>query len=360
MVTAKKCEPEKLALVATLSHHFKRQRLSFCAPLPEMDKRSAYDSACPASDRWNLARRAETVTRTVDSDDEDLPQPPPLLECSLTAAVAPTFCPDTPELRGRHKKNHKKRLVAEAMVLITQMATMVERAENSYKRCQARCALRDTLIERGSSLLETDFITVFRMSPSAVEHLRNKLYPLLRPNLSEDNIRGRCNSNRRPLTVDEKVMIGLMVAGGCPISGIIWGFGVGHSCAEYTAFDFFKAVVESDIGPIEFPYTNNELKVLADGFLLQRPNIPFFIGHVAGLDGLAVRIRMPGTHECKNPLAYVNRKGFASLNVQGLADASVRCRMLSVDTAGSTHDSTAYAAIIFKEMETNFDQVSWN
>lgn len=304
MVPAKKCERKSLLLLQ-LCPIISKGKGSPSAPPPKMDIHLAYDSACPGSNGQNPAQRAETVTLTVNSD-EDLPQPPPLLECSLLTAVAPTFGPDTPERHGRHKKNHKKWLFAEAVVIMTQMATMIERAENSYKRCQARCALRDTLTERGSSLLKTDFIIVFRMSPSAVEHLRNKLYPLLRPKLSQDNTRGRCKSNRRPLSVDEKVMIGLMVAGGCPISGIIWGFGVGHACAEYTTFDFFKAVVESDVGPIEFPYTDNELKVLADGFLLQRANIPFFVGHVAGLDGLAVQIRMPGTHECKNPLAYVN------------------------------------------------------
>jgi hypothetical protein len=86
-----------------------------------------------------------------------------------------------------------------------------------------------------------------------MEQLRNELYPFLCPNVSEANVVVRCRSNRWPLSIDEKVMIGLMVAGGCPISGIIWGFGIGHACAEYTALDFFKAVVQSNIGPIEFP-----------------------------------------------------------------------------------------------------------
>jgi hypothetical protein len=175
-----------------------------------------------------------------------------------------------------------------------------------------------------------------------MEQLRNELYPFLCPNLSEANVVGRCKSNRRPLSVDEKVVIGLMVAGGCPISGIIWGFGIGHACAEYTAFDFFKAVVQSNIGPIEFLWTAIELKELANGFLSQRANHPFSLGHIAALDGLAVHIKMPGIHECENPLAYVNRKGFTLLNVQGLADVTGRCRMLSVDLAGSTHDSSAY------------------
>jgi hypothetical protein len=251
---------------------------------------------------------------------------------------------EPPHLQQRHQKNkRKKHLVAEAsIVVIAQMMMMDERAQKSYKRCKARCALRDTLTERRTSLLTTEYITVFRMSPTEMEQLRHELYPFLKPNLSEANMLGRQSSNRRPLSVDEKIMIGLMTAGGCPMSGIMWGFGVGHTCAEYTAFDFFKAVVESNIGPIEFSFTADELKVLADGFMSQRANLPLFIGHVSGLDGLAARIRMPGIHECDNPLAYMNRKGFPSLNVQGLADATVRCRMLSIDTAGSTHDSTAY------------------
>jgi hypothetical protein len=117
---------------------------------------------------------------------------------------------------------------------------------------------------RRSSLLSTEFIIVFRILPSAMEQLRHELYPFLRPNLSKTNVLGRCNSNHWPLSVDEKVMIGLMVARGCSILGIIWGFGVGHTCAESTAFDFFKAVVESNVGPIEFPFSANELKVLVD------------------------------------------------------------------------------------------------
>jgi hypothetical protein len=226
-------------------------------------------------------------------------------------------------------KNRKRRkkllLLTEATVSSYKVTTIVERAENSYERCQARCAFRDTLLERRSSLLATDFKTVFQCSQSAMEQLRNELYPFLCPNLSEANVVGRCKSNRRPLSVDEKVMIGLMVAGGCPISGIIWGFGIGHACAEYTAFNFFKVVVQSNIGPIEFLWTAIELKELADGFLSQRANHPFSLGHIAALDGLAVHIKMPGIHECENPLAYVNRKGFPSLNVQGLADATRRC-----------------------------------
>jgi hypothetical protein len=72
------------------------------------------------------------------------------------------------------------------------------------------------------------------MSPTKMEQLRHELYPFVKPNLLEANMLGQQSSNHHwPLSVDEKIMIGLMiVAGGCPISGIMWGFGVGHTCAE--------------------------------------------------------------------------------------------------------------------------------
>jgi hypothetical protein len=76
------------------------------------------------------------------------------------------------------KRRNKLLLLSEATVLSYEVTTMVERAENSYERCQTRCAFRDTLLERRSSLLATDFKIVFRCSLSAMEQLRNELYPL--------------------------------------------------------------------------------------------------------------------------------------------------------------------------------------
>jgi len=46
---SKKCEPEKLLLLRLCSIILKGKG-SPSAPFPDMDKRSAYDSACPASD----------------------------------------------------------------------------------------------------------------------------------------------------------------------------------------------------------------------------------------------------------------------------------------------------------------------
>ena len=102
-------------------------------------------------------------------------------------------------------------------------------------------------------------------------------------------------------------------------------------------------MVQSDVGTIEFPTTEPGLREMADQFLNDPNNLPeLYLGHVAAGDGYAVRIRMPGRHECASPMAYRNRKGFAAINVQSLADAVPRCRMLQAEATGSSHDKTAW------------------
>jgi hypothetical protein len=49
----------------------------------------------------------------------------------------------------------------------------------------------------------------------------------------------------------------------------------------------------------------------------------------------------------KTPWHTCEQNGFPITHVQGLADTTVRCHMLLVDTAGSTHDSTAYDTVPF-------------
>ena len=46
-------------------------------------------------------------------------------------------------------------------------------------------------------------------------------------------------------------------------------------------------------------------------------------------------------------MAYMNRKGFASVNTQGIADSDVKYHMLSINMAGSAQDYTAYSATEF-------------
>ena len=45
-----------------------------------------------------------------------------------------------------------------------------------------------------------------------------------------------------------------------------------------------------------------------------------------------------------NPASYFNRKGFFSINVQAMCDANYRFLFFCSNSAGSTHDSTAFAS----------------
>lgn len=278
-----------------------------------------------------------------------------------TSTLTPVYGPELPQLAIMQNERNKRHRLLKSLALLAQCADVAERAECSYDRCHWRCQLRDIFYHRRNSLMKTEFITVFRMSPHAMEELRNKLYPYLKPRLSEANIVGRQNSNRRPLTVDEKVALGCMGAGGCTLGGLMWGFGVGHTCVEKTLFDFFQAVVLSGVGRIEFPGTEAELRKMADQFLQNECNLPsLFIGHLAAGDGYAVRIRMPGRHECDNPMSYRNRKGFASINVQALADATPKCRLLQAETPGSSHDRSAWQLIDFAQKWENEIRIKYH
>jgi len=137
--------------------------------------------------------------------------------------------------------------------------------------------------------------------------------------------------------------MGLMTAGGCTLGGILASFHVGKSAAKYTIVHFFEAVVLSKVGEIKFPSTIAELQSAADAFFAKSNFCSLFYGHIGALDGLAVRIPMPNQTETDNPMGFRTRKGFAAVNAQAIADAKEKCIFLSVQTDGSTHDSTAWS-----------------
>jgi hypothetical protein len=230
-------------------------------------------------------------------------------------------------------------MVARVMVYLM---TMEERSEDSYIRGMIRSHFRAMYMDRRWSFLDTEFIIIFRMSRRAMEQLRHDLYPFLRVHLTDAQIDGRAHGNRRPLTVDEKLAIGLMTAGGCLLGGILWGFSVGRACATRVITKFFEAVVFSRLGEIKFPSTLHKLQATANAWLSRGSFNPLYYGHIGALDGLAVRVPVPKSNEVDNPISYITRKGFAAVNCQAIVNAHDKCIHLSILTSGSTHDNTAW------------------
>lgn len=244
-----------------------------------------------------------------------------------------------------------KRCIIDVMKLLVlvEATTTKERAEASLERGRSRASARALYIDRCCTFNDTEWIIIFRMSTRATELLYRALYPYLNVNLSDSNIAGRRNSNRNPLTVTEKLHLGLMVAGGSTIGGILHSFSISKCTCYNTIHRFFTAVILSEVGRIYMPDNASELKDLSDTFKEQKCYRPEFYGCVGALDGLAVRIILPSKRDFANPLLYPNRKGFPAINVQAIADGNARCRWLSVLSPGSTHDATAWVCSTFAQ-----------
>ena len=83
---------------------------------------------------------------------------------------------------------------------------------------------------------------------------------------------------------------------------------------------------------------------MLDKYQDQSCAVPELHGHVMAIDGLAIRIQTPCNTETGNVMSYKNRKGFSSINMQASCDSLLKFRFVSIMTAGSAHNNTAYLA----------------
>ena len=99
---------------------------------------------------------------------------------------------------------------------------------------------------------------------------------------------------------------------------------------------------DAELKNVTFPTTMAECRRQSE--LFRRDGCNPLTGCVSALDGLAVKIERPRLSDVPNPVGYYNRKGFLAVNVQAAVGAEFKFQFLSVATAGSCHDSTAFAA----------------
>ena len=89
-------------------------------------------------------------------------------------------------------------------------------------------------------------------------------------------------------------------------------FGVDKSTVSRAITDVSRALIAKQPLFIKWPSTNDECTAIKNEFYL-RGGFPCVIGCV---DGTHVRLQAPSQHENN----YVNRKGFHSINVQGVCN----------------------------------------
>lgn len=173
-----------------------------------------------------------------------------------------------------------------------------------------------------------------------------------------DNIRWICDWLRddlqRPtnrnhaLSVEIQVLVSLrFLASGSFIQVTSDVFGIDKSTYSRVVRDFVTAVVNKRNDFIYFPRDADEKDEIKKAFF----NLGGFPSTIGCVDGVHVPVKNPPSDD---EASYVNRKGWHSINVQGIADANYVFRNVVAKWPGSSHDSFIFrTSNIYEYFEEN-------
>ena len=118
-----------------------------------------------------------------------------------------------------------------------------------------------------------------------------------------------------------------------------------HGVASSTFYSLLWKTVAAINKVLELPGLRpddtDQLENLAKGFhTLSKGTMK---GCVAAIDGIAIEIQKPSSWDTVNPLQFLNRKCFFSINCQAMCDSHLRFLWASMKSPGGTHDSLAWS-----------------
>ena len=134
--------------------------------------------------------------------------------------------------------------------------------------------------------------------------------------------------------VSKKVLVTLWLLGNLEsFRGVADRFDLGKSSLHRILFDVCEALKAIRGAVIAWP-TRDQLPQLAQDFF-RRTNMPGVIGAIDG-----THIPIPGpSHERQ---AYINRKGFPSIQLQAICDANLRFTDILTGWPGSVNDARVF------------------
>lgn len=116
--------------------------------------------------------------------------------------------------------------------------------------------------------------------------------------------------------------------------------------------NFYSHLITNHLAPkyIRFPWTQNEMAEIKSQFVAQY-RFPGILGVIDGTHIALTALPM----ETEN--AYVNRKGFHSINTQVVCDANMIITNINARFPGSTHDAFTFGGSM---LNTNLEEIYQN
>ncbi|KAL5017911.1 hypothetical protein ScPMuIL_003633 [Solemya velum] len=180
---------------------------------------------------------------------------------------------------------------------------------------------------------ELDFRSHFRMRRGTFQMLCECLGPIL---------------TERKLSLEKKLLSTMwLLANQESYRGIADRFGISKGTLHLTALSAYKAIASLRENLIKFP-DRRDFPKIANGFS-QRCGFP---GVVGAVDGTHIPIPAPRT---AHRLAYINRKGFSSMQLQVICDSNLMFLDIYTGWPGSVHDARVFKqSPISKALKENY------
>jgi hypothetical protein len=139
-----------------------------------------------------------------------------------------------------------------------------ERRAKSYEKGILNAFFCDMFLTKFELLDANTFRVMFQMSRYAFKILYEGVSCFLHHKVHLANAKSRQKSNRRPVTVDDKMCVGLRILAGASYADVVWGFSIQKRTVFYIFWEFVIAVLCSKIGKFKFPETPEEMQALAN------------------------------------------------------------------------------------------------
>lgn len=167
----------------------------------------------------------------------------------------------------------------------------------------------------------------------------DKLVRMLSPLLQRAEYNSRCSE---PITVEHIVAAGLRVLSGGRTKDMKHIIGTSLTTAYDAVDDSIDAVNETDELAIRFPSTDDEWRIVNDGFRRKSSN-NIITGCVGALDGYFQFTNRPARTEVTNVLAYHSgHYEHYGVNCQACVKNDLQFLYFGVVAPGSTNDNIAY------------------